>query len=109
MSKSHAFQAAHRDILATMSFCVGSSTPGAYIEELLIALPSIRALVDARGDWEFARAETWEILFDSLVGKNALSHVSKLWLLNTHLTCRHIVPATSDLYHYRLRSDPRHR
>ena len=51
-----------------MDHCVGSCTPGAYIEELLIALPSIRAFVDARGDWEFALAETWEILFDALVG-----------------------------------------
>ena len=53
-----------------MDFCIGSCTPGAYIEELLLALPSVRALVDERGDWEFARAETWEILFDSLVGEH---------------------------------------
>lgn len=52
-----------------MSFCIGSCTPGAYMEEILIALPNVRVFAEARGDWEFARAEAWEILFDSLVGK----------------------------------------
>lgn len=38
------------------------------MEELIVALPSLRLFVDAKGDWQFAHAETWEILFDTLVG-----------------------------------------
>ena len=63
------YQAAHRDVLEAMDFCIGSCTPGAYIEELLVALPHVRTFIDARGDWAFALAEAWEILFDSLVGE----------------------------------------
>ncbi|EKM56708.1 uncharacterized protein PHACADRAFT_93145, partial [Phanerochaete carnosa HHB-10118-sp] len=71
-------EAAHRDVLGALNFCIGSSTPGAYMEELLVALPSLRMFVDARGNWESAHAETWEVLFDTLVGMCISLHVNYL-------------------------------
>ncbi|GJE86300.1 hypothetical protein PsYK624_023800 [Phanerochaete sordida] len=67
-------EAAHRDVLSALDFCIGSSTPGAYIEELLVALPSLRSFVDGRGNWDYAHAEAWEILFDTLVDVNYLRY-----------------------------------
>ncbi|KAI0685184.1 hypothetical protein BC835DRAFT_1385682 [Cytidiella melzeri] len=60
-------ESAQRDLLSALSFCVGSNTPGAYLEEFWNALPSLRALVESRGHWQVAKIETWELLYDTVL------------------------------------------
>ncbi|KAK7683744.1 hypothetical protein QCA50_013120 [Cerrena zonata] len=60
------FETAQRHVLSTFDFCIGSLTPGAYMEELWNALPSLRILLDTKPLWETAKKLAWEMLSDAL-------------------------------------------
>ncbi|KAJ3871352.1 hypothetical protein F5051DRAFT_457110 [Lentinula edodes] len=56
-------EAAQRDILLALSYNLGS-TPQAVLDDLWIALPSLRALLDFNEGWSSVLQETWLILFE---------------------------------------------
>lgn len=64
------FKSAQRDILSAFSFSMGSVTPGAYMQELWLVLPSLRGLLAVEGEWEAAQRATWELLSNMLLGKS---------------------------------------
>ncbi|THH20768.1 hypothetical protein EUX98_g8516 [Antrodiella citrinella] len=59
-------EAAQRDVFSSFSYCIGSVTPGAYIQELWDALPSLRQLLSFKGACEAVKRAAWEILYDAL-------------------------------------------
>ncbi|CAL1709591.1 unnamed protein product [Somion occarium] len=59
-------ESAQRDVLSVLDFCIGSVTPGAFIEELWNALPSLRRLLETKSLWETAKALAWEMISDAL-------------------------------------------
>jgi len=59
-------EAAQREVLTNFNFCIGSITPGAYIQELWDALPSLRELLSFKGAYEAVQRAAWEILYDAL-------------------------------------------
>lgn len=62
------YQTAQRELLSAFSFTMGSVTPSAYMQELWLALPSLRALLAQAGEWEAAQRAAWETLSDALLG-----------------------------------------
>ncbi|TCD68668.1 hypothetical protein EIP91_010190 [Steccherinum ochraceum] len=60
------FEAAQREIFSVFSYCLGSVTPGAYIQELWTTLPSLQRLLSFKGALEAVNRATWEILNDTL-------------------------------------------
>ncbi|KAF8824064.1 hypothetical protein HHX47_DHR9000217 [Lentinula edodes] len=56
-------EAAQRDILLALSYNLGS-TPQAVLDDLWIALPSLRELLDFNEGWSSVLQETWLILFE---------------------------------------------
>ncbi|KAJ3549405.1 hypothetical protein NM688_g5178 [Phlebia brevispora] len=67
-------EAAQREVLQAFSFCLGTSTPGAYMEEIRNALPGLRTFVDRHANWDVVTAETWEVLYDSLIDQDYLRY-----------------------------------
>ncbi|KAJ4485341.1 hypothetical protein J3R30DRAFT_1344387 [Lentinula aciculospora] len=57
-------EAAQRDILLALSYNLGS-TPQAILDDLWIALPSLRELLDFNEGWSMVLQETWLILFEA--------------------------------------------
>lgn len=60
---------AQRDVLEAITFRVGSATPGAFMEELWLALPTLRLLVGFDEGWEGVQARAWTVLCDALEGE----------------------------------------
>ncbi|KAI0926491.1 hypothetical protein AcV7_005415 [Taiwanofungus camphoratus] len=65
-------EAAQRDILEAFSFCIGSVTPGSFMQELWLALPSLRALLGFDNGWAIAQEEAWAALLDALLEPDIL-------------------------------------
>ncbi|KAH7910085.1 hypothetical protein BJ138DRAFT_1194245 [Hygrophoropsis aurantiaca] len=62
-----------RDLLLAFSFCIGSNTPQSFLDELWIASPTLRKVVECvNGGWEIVQKEIWEKLFDSLLEPDIL-------------------------------------
>ncbi|KAJ8689222.1 hypothetical protein PTI98_013265 [Pleurotus ostreatus] len=85
-------EASQRDLLSAFSFQLGSS-PQLLLDQLWMALPSLRQVLDFTGGWTYAQKLTWECLYEAL-----------LRMLSTALfrdNCRncHIEP---DVLRYRL-------
>ncbi len=59
-------ETAQRDVLEAVTYRVGSATPGAFMEELWNALPTLRRLVRFDGGWDAVQEEAWVILNDAL-------------------------------------------
>ena len=59
-------ESAQRDVLEAIAYRVGSATPGAFMEELWDALPTLRRLVCFEDGWDAIQEEAWEILKDAL-------------------------------------------
>ncbi|KAI0767274.1 hypothetical protein C8Q74DRAFT_1203943 [Fomes fomentarius] len=57
---------AQRDVLEAVAYRIGSATPGAFMEELWAALPTLRTLVGFDGGWEGVQKEAWATLCDAL-------------------------------------------
>ncbi|KAM6499958.1 hypothetical protein JOM56_005466, partial [Amanita muscaria] len=62
-------ETAHRDILSALSYDLGL-TPQPLLDNLWLALPSLRALFDYEGGWNHVMKETWLQLFDVISGKS---------------------------------------
>ncbi|KAH8101772.1 hypothetical protein BXZ70DRAFT_931861 [Cristinia sonorae] len=60
------FEAAQRAVFSGFGFCIGSVTPGAYVQELWDALPSLREILSFKGSLEAVKRAMWEILYDTL-------------------------------------------
>ncbi|KAF9808129.1 hypothetical protein IEO21_07965 [Rhodonia placenta] len=65
-------ETAHRDILYALSYSIGSVTPLAYMQELWLALPSLRKLLAFDDGWSIAQEEAWAILLEALMQPDAL-------------------------------------
>jgi hypothetical protein len=70
-------QVSQRDILSALDFNIGSITPQSFMDELWLALPTLRKATEPLKDgWESAKHEIWDRLFDALLG--TLSHLGEL-------------------------------
>ncbi|KAF5382838.1 hypothetical protein D9757_007331 [Collybiopsis confluens] len=58
-------EAAQRDILLGLSYSLGG-TPQAILDDLWIALPSLRELLSFAGGWDLVLQETWLVLFEAV-------------------------------------------
>ncbi|KAL6306941.1 hypothetical protein BKA93DRAFT_728448 [Sparassis latifolia] len=70
-------EASQRDVLQTFSFNIGSITPESYMQELWLALPSLRKLLGFDNGWKVAQTEAWSVLLDALLQEDML----RFWLL----------------------------
>ena len=62
-------QTSQRDVLEAFSFSLGGhNTPQSYLDELWLALPTLRALLDFIDGWKDAQRETWKGLFEVILG-----------------------------------------
>ncbi|KAI0080437.1 hypothetical protein K474DRAFT_1657861 [Panus rudis PR-1116 ss-1] len=82
-SKSHTLtyddlEAAQREVLNVFSFCVGSVTPSAYMQEFWNALPSLRGLLTQVNAWETTKSFAWEHLKDAQYDLNHLKFPASL-------------------------------
>ena len=57
---------AQRDVLEAVAYQLGSATPGAFMDELWHALPTLRKLVAFDGGWDDVQKEAWSVLYDAL-------------------------------------------
>ncbi|KAI0325722.1 hypothetical protein GY45DRAFT_1216214, partial [Cubamyces sp. BRFM 1775] len=65
---------AQRDVLEALAYQVGSATPGAFMAELWLALPTLRRLVGFDGGWERVQEHAWEVLCEALQQNEVLSY-----------------------------------
>ncbi|KAI1792395.1 hypothetical protein LXA43DRAFT_339367 [Ganoderma leucocontextum] len=63
---------AQRDVLEALSYRIGSATPGAFMEELSEALPTLRKLVGFDGGWDGVQKKAWDVLCDALQQQDLL-------------------------------------
>ena len=85
---------AQRDVLDVLGYLIGSATPGAFMEELWNALPTLHLLLAFDGGWADVQNETWEILCDVLHGKSyPISHC------RAHRACSQIKTYCATLSH----------
>ena len=60
-------QTAQRDIFDALSHSLGSATPGQYLQDFWLALPSLRSLLAFDGGWASAQEQTWAILLEAFM------------------------------------------
>ena len=53
-------------MLEALAYYVGSATPGAFIAELWLALPTLRRLVGFDEGWERVQEHAWEVLCEAI-------------------------------------------
>ncbi len=63
---------AQRDVLEAVAYRIGSATPGAFMEELWAALPTLRTLLGFDAGWEGVQKEAWATLCDASQCKCAM-------------------------------------
>ncbi|KAF8621437.1 hypothetical protein AX15_007795 [Amanita polypyramis BW_CC] len=66
-------ESAQRDILTALSYHLGV-TPQPLLDNLWLALPSLRQLFDYEGGWNYALRETWLQLFDAIAEPDVLQY-----------------------------------
>ena len=59
-------ESAQRDVLDAVGYRVGSATPGAFMDELWRALPTMRLLLGFDDGWEDVQRGAWAVLCDVL-------------------------------------------
>ncbi|KZT63485.1 hypothetical protein DAEQUDRAFT_119444 [Daedalea quercina L-15889] len=69
---------AQRDILDTLSHSIGCVTPGQYLHDFWLALPSLRALLAFDKGWEAAQEEAWAILLEAFMQPDVLRFPTSL-------------------------------
>ncbi|KAF4565396.1 hypothetical protein EYR36_001967 [Pleurotus pulmonarius] len=67
------FDDLERDLLSAFSFQLGGS-PQLLLDQLWIALPSLRQALDFTGGWVYARKSTWGCLYEALLQPDVLRH-----------------------------------
>ncbi|KAG2122730.1 hypothetical protein DEU56DRAFT_719750, partial [Suillus clintonianus] len=66
-------EVSQRDILAACGFSLGSITPQGLMDELWLALPTLRKATEALKDgWKSVQVEIWDRLFDALIEPDVL-------------------------------------
>ncbi|KAF5319386.1 hypothetical protein D9619_008485 [Psilocybe cf. subviscida] len=65
-------ETAHRDMLSAFDYRLGV-TPQPIMDELWLALPPLRSLLQFDGGWEGATSHSWSILFIALDGGSSFS------------------------------------
>ncbi|KAG0703396.1 hypothetical protein DFH29DRAFT_803550, partial [Suillus ampliporus] len=66
-------EVSQRDILSACGFSLGSITPQGYIDELWLALPTLRKAAESLKDgWVSVQVEIWDRLFDALIEPDVL-------------------------------------
>ncbi|KAH9911042.1 uncharacterized protein B0H18DRAFT_893729, partial [Fomitopsis serialis] len=71
-------EVAQCDILGALSHSVGCVTPGQYLQDLWLALPSLRTLLAFDKGWETAQEETWAILLEAFMQPGILRFPTSL-------------------------------
>ncbi|KAI0753290.1 hypothetical protein C8Q80DRAFT_1079651, partial [Daedaleopsis nitida] len=71
-------EGAQRDVLGAVGYRIGSATPGAFMEEMWEALPTLRRLVGDGDGWEGVQEEAWAILYDALYQADILQYPASL-------------------------------
>lgn len=61
-------QTCQRDILQAFSYSLGHNTPQPFIDELWLALPSLRGLLNFKDGWKIAQKQTWVRLLGAISG-----------------------------------------
>lgn len=70
-------QVSQRDILSAFSFNIGSITPQDFMDELWLALPTLRKATEPLKDgWKSAKIEIWDRLLDAVLGTLTRSKLS---------------------------------
>ena len=62
LSSPHFPQISQRDLLECLSYDLGMPTPQAIMDELHLALPTLRQVLDFESAWEDVLCETWKQL-----------------------------------------------
>ncbi|EMD37059.1 hypothetical protein CERSUDRAFT_124037 [Gelatoporia subvermispora B] len=65
-------ETAQRDVFEALDFTLGSATPESFMQELRLALPSLRTLLSAPSSWDDVRAEAWAMLFEAVLQPDVL-------------------------------------
>ncbi|KAG2071275.1 hypothetical protein BDR04DRAFT_1016458 [Suillus decipiens] len=66
-------EVAQRDILSACGFSLGSITPQGLMDELWLALPTLRKAAEpVRNGWKSVQVEIWNRLFDALIEPDVL-------------------------------------
>lgn len=66
-------QVAQRDILSACGFSLGSITPQGLMDELWLALPTLRKAAEpVKNGWKSVQVEIWNRLFDALIEPDVL-------------------------------------
>ncbi|KAG2346279.1 hypothetical protein BDR05DRAFT_929465 [Suillus weaverae] len=66
-------EVSQRDILSACSFSLGSITPQGLMDELWLALPTLRKATEPLKDgWKSVQVEIWDMLFDALTEPDIL-------------------------------------
>ncbi|KAH9830610.1 uncharacterized protein C8Q71DRAFT_851168 [Rhodofomes roseus] len=71
-------EAAQCDVLDALSHSVGCVTPGQYLHDLWLALPSLRDLLAFENGWQAAQEETWAILLEAFMQRGILRFPTSL-------------------------------
>ncbi|KAI0729487.1 hypothetical protein C8Q72DRAFT_777920, partial [Fomitopsis betulina] len=71
-------EAAQRDIFDVLAHSLGSATPGQYLQDFWLALPSLRALLAFDEGWKNAQEEMWAILLEAFMQTNILRFPTSL-------------------------------
>lgn len=72
---SAALQTAQRDIFDALSHSLGSPTPGQYLQDFWLALPSLKGLLAFDDGWANAQEETWAILLEAFMRASRTENV----------------------------------
>ncbi|OCH92746.1 hypothetical protein OBBRIDRAFT_726130 [Obba rivulosa] len=65
-------ESAQRDLFDALDYSVGSITPETLMQELWLALPSLRQLLGFAGGWDVAHSDAWDVLFEALLQPDVL-------------------------------------
>ncbi|KAJ6546814.1 hypothetical protein B0H19DRAFT_1162614 [Mycena capillaripes] len=88
---------AQQDVLAVFGYRLGG-TPQPILDELWIALPSLRQLLEFKNGWKFAQKETWWRLFDAVAAPDVLKF--PISLLTVAALAEALVAALVSKYEY---------
>ncbi|KAJ7932675.1 hypothetical protein B0H13DRAFT_2307352 [Mycena leptocephala] len=91
------FEIAQRDVLEVFAYRLGG-TPQPILDELWIALPSLRQLLEFKNGWKFAQKQTWWRLFDAVAAPDVLKF--PISLLTVAALAEALVAALVSKYEY---------
>lgn len=63
-------ESAQRDVLASSAYVLSAGDPQPFMDELWLALPTLRALLAWHGAWDAVETEAWARLFWAIAGEH---------------------------------------